>query len=236
MEVKLLHIAPLELIVLAIRQCYDSMKNSDSCYESHALQPPLFGFSEYGEQKFVIGEKDKALIKRIIESGHESTLEHCQMTFQLKGFSRAVLQELARHRIGTSLSVKSTRFTLKELKDEMTFTTNPCHEIKPYDMTRASKYLVFTGNDDIDMASTAALERLRKLVASGLPNDYTKYCMPESYKVDAEVTMNLRSGRHFLGLRKPMRALWEIRNMANAMEDVIPEPYKFIFEGCGEDV
>jgi thymidylate synthase (FAD) len=42
---------------------------------------------------------------------HHSVLEHSVITFYIKGISRAVLQELARHRIA-SYSVKSTRYTL----------------------------------------------------------------------------------------------------------------------------
>jgi len=52
-----------------------------------------------------------------------------------------VYKELARHRIA-SLSVKSTRYTLKELKSEQPFTSdNP----EP-----ASKYIVFTGVKEVD--------------------------------------------------------------------------------------
>lgn len=224
MEIKLKHIAPIDLIVDAIRQCYDSGDLSDSKWEDVAPE------WENSDMYYVLGPKDKALIQRIIKSGHESTLEHCQITFEVKGFSRAVLQELARHRIGTSLSVKSTRYTLKELKDEESFLYKSWDKQK----ARAEKYLVMTGNDQVDAASISALERLRLLVASGLPNDYTKFCMPESYKVDAIITMNVRSLRHFLILRKVLRALWEIRNLANGMEAVIPEEYLFMFEDTEE--
>jgi hypothetical protein len=47
---------------------------------------------------------------------HASILEHVTYNFSIEGISRACLQELARHRMA-SLSVKSTRYTLKELKD-----------------------------------------------------------------------------------------------------------------------
>ncbi len=63
-------------------------------------------------------DKDKELINRVGNKfKHSSTLEHLNYTFYIQGISRACLQEVARHR-HTSPSVKSTRYTLKELKND----------------------------------------------------------------------------------------------------------------------
>ena len=43
---------------------------------------------------------------------HKSVLEHSILTYSVIGVSRGVLQELARHRIGVSLTVQSTRYTM----------------------------------------------------------------------------------------------------------------------------
>ena len=43
------------------------------------------------------------VLGRIIKAGHESILEHINLTYSIKGISRALLQEVARHR---SLFVK----------------------------------------------------------------------------------------------------------------------------------
>jgi len=45
---------------------------------------------------------------------HHSVLEHCNLTFLVKGTSRGVLQEHARHRI-QSITVQSTRYTMQDL-------------------------------------------------------------------------------------------------------------------------
>jgi len=98
MKVTLLQHTPLEVCAHAIRTCWQSFNKSDCG-----------------------GEKDKELIDRVGNRyKHSSTLEHLVYTFYIQGISRAVLQELARHRMA-SLSVKSTRYTLKELKEEETF-------------------------------------------------------------------------------------------------------------------
>ena len=99
MKIKLLHYTPLEVCSHAIRTCRNSFDKSDCG-----------------------GKKDKELICRVGNKlKHSSTLEHLVYTFYIQGISRACLQELSRHRIA-SLSVKSTRYTLKELKEEEAFT------------------------------------------------------------------------------------------------------------------
>jgi len=45
---------------------------------------------------------------------HHSILEHCNLTYLIKGTSRAVLQEHARHRI-QAISVRSTRYTMSSV-------------------------------------------------------------------------------------------------------------------------
>ena len=75
----------------------------------------------YGKEPYEELEKQQARINRVANvSKHASTIEHLVYSFDIDGISRAVLQELARHRIA-SYTVKSTRYTLKELKDERPF-------------------------------------------------------------------------------------------------------------------
>jgi thymidylate synthase (FAD) len=45
---------------------------------------------------------------------HESTIEHISFNFYIKGISRALLQELARHRLA-SYTVRSTRYTMTDI-------------------------------------------------------------------------------------------------------------------------
>ena len=62
-------------------------------------------------------EKPAKFLKHVIKVGHESVLEHITITYEINNISRACLQELARHR-HISLSVESTRHTLKRILDE----------------------------------------------------------------------------------------------------------------------
>ncbi|MBR6900594.1 MAG: FAD-dependent thymidylate synthase [Synergistaceae bacterium] len=62
-------------------------------------------------------EEPKTFIKKAVKMGHESILEHITLTYEINNLSRACLQELARHR-HISLSVESTRHTLKKILNE----------------------------------------------------------------------------------------------------------------------
>ena len=177
MKVKLLNHPDMSILVEATRTCYDSMSKSDN-----------------------LGEKDLALLKKIIDSKHESVLEHMVFTFKITDISRACLQELARHRIA-SYSVKSTRYTLKELRD------TPDNELE--------KFLI----DDIEsIVKSSAIDSLKKikmmLNMSNPDMDKIKYALPECYKTELVWTINLRSLRNFLKLRLSLKAHQEIRKLA----------------------
>jgi thymidylate synthase (FAD) len=195
MKITLMQHTSLEVCAHAIRTCWQSFDNSDNG-----------------------GKKDKDLINRVGNKfKHSSTLEHLVYTFYIVGISRALLQELARHRIA-SLSVKSTRYTLKELKDSTKIN---------YD-----KFLVFTGNEAVDNASKNALDKLQSILKNGVTSDIAKYALPESYKTELTWTINARSLQNFLKLRSNKSALWEMQKLSNNLYNALPKEHKYLFEDC----
>ncbi|MFL1707177.1 FAD-dependent thymidylate synthase [Campylobacter sp. MOP7] len=200
MQVTLLNFTPLNICSHAIRTCWQSFDKGDNG-----------------------GEKDIELIDRVGNKyKHASTLEHLYYNFYIQGISRALLQELARHRIA-SLSVKSTRYTLKELKNEAKFELG--------DFENASRYIVLTGNELIDNASIKALDNLREILATTTTSlDIVKYCLPECYKTELTWSVNARSLQNFLSLRSSKSALWEIRDLAHKIYGTLPDEHKFIYE------
>jgi len=204
------HITPLTVCSDAIRQCHASQDKSDSTDS--------------------IGSKDLALIGRVgVKMKHESTLEHIVVQMDISNISRALLQEWSRHRIGLSQTVKSSRYTLGELREEAPMWDPIAGR---YAFKRCSKYLVYTGDDAVDKTLIAALDNLRTLVVQGISNDLLKYAMPDAYKTSLTATINFRSLRNLLRLRTAPSALWEFRNLAYAIYDAIPESYKFLLEDC----
>ncbi len=199
MTITLMHHTPLEVCAHAIRTCWQSFDNSDGG-----------------------GDKDRELIDRVGNKfKHASTMEHLVYTFYIKGVSRALLQELARHRIA-SPSVKSTRYTLKELKKAEPF--------KEDDYSSASKFIVLTGNSLVDSASIKALNNLQDILKEGISNDIAKFCLPESYKTELTWTINARSLQNFISLRSNKSALWEIRDMAYMLYETLPSEHQYLFK------
>ena len=211
MIVKLLHHTPLEVADIAICKCYGNEPHSDS-------------------------EKVKARINRVANvSKHSSVVEHISYSLDIDGISRSCLIELSRHRIA-SYTVKSSRYTLQELKKEQTF---DIVKYKSYygrwirianDGVKASKYIVLTGDKDVDNMSILALENVRRMIQEGKTNDIAKYCMPECFKTSLVMTINARSLQNFLELRSSKHALWEIQLLAKAMYEAIPDEHKFLYD------
>ena len=200
MVVKLLHHTPLWVASKAIRKCWASEDKSDTTNTNDN-----------------IGPKDRELIERVgCKLKHASTLEHIVYTFDIDGISRACLQELARHRVA-SLSVKSSRYTLKELKGA------PVSELHTF--------LVKTGNKFVDEhVNEIVLEDIQDELKKGTSNDVVKYMLPEAYKTSLVWTINLRSLKNFLKLRTSRAALKEIRELAWAIVEELPEEHMYLVE------
>ena len=198
-KITLLNHTPLWVCSNAIRTCYQSFEKGDKG-----------------------GEKDKELIERVgNKMRHASTLEHLFYNFYIEGISRACLQELARHRIA-SLSVKSTRYTLKELLNESNLSKN------------FNKYLVESKIAQVNHANVAQLVEIKRLLKAGAKMDDAKYLLPESYKTSLIWTINARSLQNFLALRSSLSALPEIQELALNIYRAIPSEHKFIFKNIME--
>jgi len=206
---ELLYCSPIGLVAKAVRMCADSLDSLDTSLDDDKLGP---------KDEKLIREKILRLGKKYnpLSPAHESTLEHAVYTFEA-WFSRTVLQEFMRHRI-MSPSVLSSRYALEKL-------------VKKMDESNLRQYLTLTDDPDIDDANIEHLKRLIEVVKKGKPNDKAKYMIPEAFRTQAVVTINARSLRNLFRLRTSKRALWEIRQLAFAMVDAIPEGHKVLFEG-----
>lgn len=188
MIVRLHSYTPLRVAISAIRTCWDSQSKSNP-------------------------ESDAALLDRIVHKHkHHSTIEHISYSFEIFGISRGCLQELVRHRLA-SYSVKSTRYTLKELLTAKDF----------------EHFIVKCGNSAIDNYNIETLRYMQKLKESGVPNDTLKYMLPEAFKTHLHFTINARSLRNLLELRLKKDAHWEIRKLANLLYKAIPQEHSAIF-------
>lgn len=205
MKIKLLSNTPLSVCVQAIRTCYNSFSKSDT---------------DLSKLTDNLGENDRKLIYRVGNKlKHGSVLEHINYSWDIQGISRAVLQELARHR-HSSFSVKSTRYTLSELKKETNIPLN------------LEKYVCIEQiANEIKPSVIEILKRIRyALDKEKYTNDQIKPLLPEGYKTSLIWTINCRSLQNFLKLRTDIPAYEPIRKLAYEIFDNLPEQHKYLFE------
>ena len=197
MKVKLLHHSPLWLASHAIRMSHDNHDKSDTVNSDDS-----------------IGTKDRELIARVGNKlKHKSVLEQLVYWFDIDGISRACLQELARHRTAR-LTVKSSRYTLKELKDAPENSMN--------------NFLVSCGDKIADGYNFQQLQLLRSGLKEGVSNDKMKYMLPEAFKTQLQWQIDMRNYQSFLELRLDKSALWEIRELAYATYKALPPEHRYL--------
>ena len=209
MGARLLFSSPLPLVASAVRMCTGTRDKMDS-------------------DDRTLGPRDRKLIAdKILKLGeaydplnptHESTLEHAYYTYEIE-FSRACLQELARHRIA-SPSVESTRWALARI-------------LKNTQKSDMAKFLTLTGDAEVDDANIEQLCKVAQWTKPGpnkKKNDVVKFAIPEAFRTKVQFTINIRSLRNWMALRTSPRALWEIRETAREMFEELPEDHKFLFQ------
>jgi thymidylate synthase (FAD) len=186
----------------------------------------------HGSMSDGMGPRDKKLIRHLIRVGHESVFEHCSYTFKIEGVSRALLQELVRHRIA-SYTVRSTRFTLKDITKDMEI--EKAEDLSDYRKI-VDRYCVVPdipeeALNEFYKNTALSLKGVYKFLREyNLSNDKVKYLLPESFKTELLMSINVRSFRNFLRLRSSKKALWEIRNLALEMYKVIPADHHILYE------
>ena len=171
--------------------------------------------------------RGEQLLMSLIRRGHHSVLEHLVYTFKIDGVSRALLQELARHR-HISLSVLSTRWALKKM--------GPLRMVLPHDVVSYANGQPFIPaevqgilkEDQFGQVLRACLQLLEEVedAKALLQNDVLKYFLPECVPTRLLLTTNLRELRHIYALRHAPEALAEFRNLMAAIRDSLPEPHR----------
>ena len=151
-------------------------------------------------------EKMLSLIKRVIGSGHYSTIEHIQLTFAIQNVSRACTHQLVRHR-HMSFSQKSQRY-VKE-KGEFDY-------IMPKSIENNSE-LAKKFEDFIQNTSNLYQE----FIEAGILAEDARSILPNAAASSLVASLNLRELIHLSNLRLCTRAQAEIRSLVKAMVDEV---------------
>lgn len=161
------------------------------------------------------------VLKKTIESGHESVIEHVSFTFQIEGVSRALLAQITRHRIA-SFSVQSQRYV--SLAEGFGYVIPPRIEALGEEAVKE-----FEGQMAI---MHRWYQQWQERLGEGA-NEDARFVLPNACETHITFTMNARELRHFFYLRCCNRAQWEIRELADKMLALCKEKCPVIFENAG---
>jgi len=110
-EVVLLQDTGIGVAEAAARTCYDSFENS----ENDVIQNIESAMPNASMCEEINDIEDSSLLDDLAWTYfHHSILEHANLSFLIRGTSRGVLQEHARHRL-QAISVRSTRYTMSSV-------------------------------------------------------------------------------------------------------------------------
>lgn len=157
-------------------------------------------------------------LRKTLESGHTSVIEHATYTFSIEGISRVTTHQIVRHRVA-SYTQQSMRYV--DTIGKTGFVIPPSVEGNPFTSSIYKEY-VERSEDMYDM-----------LCRSGIPEEDARYLIPMGIKSNITVTMNARELLHFFALRCCNRSQWEIRDLANKMLELCKEVTPIIFEKAG---
>jgi thymidylate synthase (FAD) len=212
LRVELLSCTPnaLSLIYAAFRQCYHTGFVAD-------MWPRLLA----GE---ISKETQADFVSKVLESGHDSPVEHVSFSFAVAGVSRALTHQLVRHRIA-SYSQQSQRYVNAS---DMDYVLPPAIAKIPEAKARFESFMDEVGRAYRDLRQIL-VDHGRKDQA----NEDARFVLPQAAETRIVVTMNCRSLLHFFSVRCCQRAQWEIRAMAEAMLALCQAELPAIFASAG---
>lgn len=168
----------------------------------------------YKSEHKITEDSAKKFVKSLIDRGHESVLEHYNITVRFI-CDRGISHEIVRHRAGCSYSQESTRFCRYD-KGEMTF-------VKPF----------YISDDDIEFFKED-MESVERKYSVMLHKGYTpqqaRAILPNSLKTELIMTANLRAWRHFLKLRTDKSAHPQMRELTIPLLKKLKELIPIVFD------
>jgi thymidylate synthase (FAD) len=189
---------PEEMVAAAARLCYSPLGAKDILAD------------------FAPGEAE-SFLKKLMEVGHHSPIEHVSFTFAIEGVSRVLSHQLVRHRIGVSYSQKSQRYVRENQFDYI---------VPPSIVGNPVALQIFT-------EKMGEIQKAYNELTKYIPAEDARYVLPNATETKLVVTYNARSLYHFFQLRCCRRAQWEIRKLAGLMLEEVRKVAPVLFAKAG---
>lgn len=177
----------------------------------------------YKSEDKITDDSAAGFVGRIVRSGHESVIEHANVTVRLI-IDRGVSHELVRHRLA-AYSQESTRYanySQERFGREITV-------IKPCFWEEGSpEYAIW------EQAMRRAEEAYMQLLDQGASPQQARAVLPNSLKTEVVMTANLREWRHVFRLRCQKAAHPQIREVMLGLLDDMHSRIPVLFDDLAQ--
>jgi len=173
-------------------------------------------------------EKDKMLLKYLIENAHHTPFEHCVFQFHIK-CPIFVARQWMRHRM-SSYNEVSARYT--EVQDEFYIPA----EFRVQDTHNKQGSLAGKNLDNAKLLKIyedsikAAYDSYQKLLEAGVAREMARGILPVAQYTQFYWTINARSLMNFITLRADRHAQYEIRVYAEAIAKIFKEKMPWSYD------
>lgn len=169
-------------------------------------------------------ERIPALLKMLADNGHHTPFEKSMLHFLCR-VDTATHIHLLKHRIGVSINGESARY--KELKNPTGYVPADWPEVMRYEMDNHNSRCIRDYQDAILRLVAAGVDRKRA-------KESARLFLPYANQLTLDVSFNMRSFVHFIGLRMKPDAQVEVRELAEEMLRLVKgingNPFKHTLE------
>ena len=159
----------------------------------------------------------------ILDSGHGSVIEHCQLNFMITNCSRVFTHELVRHRVGTAFSQTSGRYVRT---DTLNVVIDPILE-PAYDLVEEAR--LFLENWYKKIEDRLQINDIKDFGIKKKLTSAMRRLLPNGQSNEMGVSINLRSLRHIIEMRTSRHAEWEVRYIFGEIYNIVKNKYKAMF-------
>lgn len=187
------------------------------------------------EERLADRDRVGGLINFLWKNRHTSPFEHSVFTFVVET-PIFVTREFMRHRTGAYNEV-SGRYTVLPKKFYVPDENRPLkQEGKPgnYYFVEGtySQYKLVDG--DMRRETERVVKSYERMLDAGVAKEVARNILPVSTYTRFYVTINARNLMHFLGLRNHPTALYEIREVAQQMEEIFKDKMPLTYKAYKE--
>lgn len=247
MKVKLIQLTqnPIDVMYVSARTCYSEkspieMWEDINDYSKYIMQTEeLINIKiSPDDTKDMKNQEEKRwnLVKKVLDSGHQSVAEHVYFTFAIEGISRICSHQLVRHRHCT-FSQQSQRYVeFKESYETLLEAFDgDVSQQEEYLKTTANKYFTNVTSDNYRDYIQALINYLGAIKRGTKPED-ARNILPNCTKTNITFSCNYRELIHICNLRLCTRAQKEIRDLFKLIKEEVnkvePRLAEYLVPNC----